>query len=213
MSKKVVKRQVATGICDRLDLSHYHKICTELWNWRIDDFIRELGQKEGNILAFVRGLHFSAQLIYAIREIISGKGLKADWGHLLDASGKYCSRECDVIIHKGRYNRWNGHKNPVMNFKFVKQDKAIAVISCKSYLRSGGVDKDYVRCLKPFVKRIWLVAECCDPKRTKAIAQQVQKAGYQNFCYIYEWSRETTEQKRNESGWLDFAKKLRSLKG
>jgi hypothetical protein len=210
--KKVVKKKVIEGISDRLDLEPYHQLCAGLWQWRIDDFVRGLEQKEGSILAFVRGLHFSAQLIYAIRDIISEEGLKADWGHLLDRTGKYCSRECDIIIHKGKCNRWNGHKNPVMNFKFVKQDKAVAVISCKSYMRSGSVDKNYVRCLRPFVKRIWLIAECCELKHTKSIAQQAQGAGYQNFWYMYKWSRETSGREENESGWLDFVKKLRRLK-
>jgi len=212
MSKKTPKKQKATGVGNRLDLAPYYKICADLWYWRIDDFIRELEQKQGSILAFVRGLRFSSQLIYAIRDFISGTGLRADWGHLLDASEKYCSRECDIIIHTRRRNRWDGHKNPIMDFKFVKQNKAIAVISCKSYLRSGAVDKNYVKCLKPFVKRIWLFAECCEPKHVKAIKQQAKQAGYQNFWYMYKWSRETTSREDNETGWLDFVKKLRRLK-
>ncbi len=212
MSKKVVKKKAIGGVGDRLDLSLYHQICEDLWYWRIDEFIRGLEQKEGNILAFVRGLHFSAQLIYAIRDIIPERVLEVDWGHLLDKTGKYCSRECDIIIHKGKRNQWNGHKNPVMDFKFVKQDNAVAVISCKSYITSGAVDKKYVRCLEPFVKKIWLIAECCEPKHAKAIARQAQNAGYQNFWYMYKWSRETMGREKNESGWLDFIKELRSLK-
>jgi len=214
MSRKVVNKQEARGVGDRLDLEPYHQMCEVLWYWRIDDFIRGLGQKEGGILAFVRGLHFSAQLIYAIRDIISKKDLKANWGHLLDRAGEYCSRECDIIIHKGERNQWNGQqrKDPVMDFKFVRQDKAIIVISCKSYLRSGAVDKDYVRCLNPYCKKIWLFAECCEPKHVKAIKQQAHDAGYQNFWYLYQWSRETTSRERNETGWLDFVKKIRSLK-
>ena len=212
MSKKIAKKQALAGVGDRLDLAPYHQICGDLWNWRIDDFIRGLEQKEGSILAFIRGLHFSAQLIYAIRDVISEGGLKADWGHLLDKSEKYCSRECDIIIHKGKRNEWNGHKNPIMDFKFVKQDKAVVVISCKSYLRTGAIDKNYVRYLKPFVKRIWLIAECCEPNHVDSIAQQAQVAGYQNFWYMYKWSRETTGREKNESGWLDFVKRLRKLK-
>ena len=213
MSKEIVKKQVATGIGDRLDLSHYHKICAELWDWRIDDFIRGLGQKEGSILAFVRGLHFSAQLIYAIRELISEPDLKVDWGHLLDDSNNYCSRECDIIIYKGKHcGRWNGGEKPIMDFRIVEQKNAVAVISCKSYLRSGAVDKNYVRCLKPFVKRVWLIAECCEPGHVKGIKRQAQNAGYQNFWYMYKWSRKTGESEKNEAEWLDFAKKLRRLK-
>ena len=210
MSGKSVKKPIAEGVGQRLDLGLYHQICADLWNWRIDDFVRGLGQKEGSILAFVRGLHFSAQLIYAIRDIISEAELKVDWGHLLDKNEKYCSRECDIIIHKrGFHGQWNGR---IMDFRFINQEKAIAVISCKSYLRSGGVDKNYVKCLKPFVKKVWLIAECCEPKHTKAIARQARGAGYQNFWYMYKWSRETTGREQNENGWLDFVAKLRRLK-
>jgi hypothetical protein len=215
MSKELVKKEGSKGIGDRLDSAPYHKICTELWEWRIGDFIRgrEGERKEGKILAFVRGLHFSAQLIYAIRELIPEEttSLKVDWGHLLDKSGRYCSRECDIIIHKGRHARWNGNDKPIMNFKFVKQENAVAVISCKSYLKSGDVDKKYVGYLKPFVKKIWLFAECCEPKQVTALTKQAQQAGYQNFWYMYEWSRDTDSHDANEGSWQDFAKKLRKL--
>lgn len=216
MNKRSVTNKVDKGIGDRLDLTHHGKICAELWSWRIGEFIRgkEGKRKEGKILAFVRGLHFSAQLIYAIRELIpeGTTGLKVDWGHLLDESGRYCSRECDIIIHKGRYSRWNGNDKPIMYFKFVKQENAVAVISCKSYLRSGGVDKKYVGYLKPFVKKIWLFAECCEPKQVTALTRQAQRAGYQNFWYVYKWSRDTDSHEPNEGGWQDFVKKLRKLK-
>lgn len=165
------------------------------------------------MLAFVRGLHFSALLIYAMRELIPEEtGLKVDWGHLLDESGNYCSRECDIIIHKKARNKWNGNPNPIMDFKFVEQDKAVAVISCKSYLRSGGIDRQYVGYLKPFVQKVWLFAECCEPKHVDKLAGQAQRAGYQNFYYMYEWSRGSASHEPNETGWREFAKELRKLK-
>jgi hypothetical protein len=177
MSKKIVKKQATVGIENRLDLEHYHKICSDLLNWRIDPFIRAMEEKkeEGRILSFIRGLHFSAQLIYAIRDLISESALEVDWGHLLDKGGTYCSRECDIIIHKRGYrSRWNGG---IMDFRFIKQDNALAVISCKSYIKSGAVDKQYVACLKPFVKKIWLFAECCESKHTDSLANQAQNGG------------------------------------
>jgi len=211
MSKKVIKKKAIGGVGDRLDLALYHQICADLWNWRMDDFIREM--EEGKILGFVRGLHFSTQLIYAIRELIQQQaGLKVDWGHLLDKSEKHCSRECDIIIHNGERNRWNGHEKPIMDFKFVEQENVVAVISCKSYLRSGCIDKQYVTCMEPFVKRIWLIAECCEPGHIRGIKRQTQDAGYQNFWFMYKWSRETGGQESNEAGWLDFVKRLRKLK-
>jgi len=215
MSKRVIKKKVVTGIADRLDLQHYHKIRQDLLHWRIDHFIRAIEEKkaEGKILAFIRGLRFSAQLIYAIRELISGSGLEVDWGHLLDKDGQYCSRECDIIIHRSGWRaRWNGNEKPIMDFRFVNQDNALVVISCKSYIKSGAVDKQYVPCLKPFVKKIWLFAECCEGKHTDSVATQAQKAGYENFWYLYKWERKTASQEPNESGWMAFVKKLRRLK-
>jgi hypothetical protein len=71
-------------------------------NWRMDSFIRDMEAKrqKGRILPFVRGLRLSALLIYAIREMLEGTGLTANWGHLIDDEGHYCSCECDVIIHQ-----------------------------------------------------------------------------------------------------------------
>jgi hypothetical protein len=212
MSKKVIKKKILDGIGNRLDLGPYHKIRADLLNWRIDPFIRAMEEqkKEGRILSFIRGLHFSAQLIYAIRDLISEEDLEIDWGHLLDESGDYCSRECDIIIHKRGYRgRWNGG---IMDFRFIKQEKAVVVISCKSYLTSGGIDKSYVISLKPYVEKVWLFAECCENKYTESIKKQACKAGYENFCYLYKWSRMTTEQEWNERGWLDFVRNLRKLK-
>lgn len=212
MSKKAIKKEMPLGVGDRLDLGHYHKIRADLLNWRIDPFIRAMEDKkeEGRILAFVRGLHFSAQLIYAIRELVSETSLEVDWGHLIDESEKYCSRECDIIIHKrGHKGRWNGG---IMDFKFIKKEKAVAVISCKSYLTTGAVDKSYVPAVAPYAQKIWLFAECCESKYTESVIKQARRAGYENFWYMYKWSRTTTEQEWNEKGWRDFAKKLRSLK-
>ena len=144
MSKKIIKKTIASGIGRRLDLGPYHKIRADLLSWRIDPFIRAMEDKkeEGRILAFIRGLHFSAQLIYAIRDLISETSLEVDWGHLLDKTENYCSRECDIIIHKrGFKGQWNGG---IMDFKFIKQENAVAVISCKSLIKTGGVDKSYV---------------------------------------------------------------------
>jgi hypothetical protein len=212
MSKKSIEKKTAFGIGGRLDLEHYHKIRADLLNWRIDPFIRAMEERkeEGRILAFVRGLHFSAQLIYAIRDLVSETTLEVDWGHLVDESENYCSRECDIIIHKrGHKGRWNGG---IMDFKFIKKEKAVAVISCKSYLTPSKVDKSYVSSITPYVQRVWLFAECCESKYTESVIRQAKLAGYKNFWYMYKWSRTTTEQEWNENGWRDFAKKLRGLK-
>ena len=88
----------------------FRNMYSDFSTWRIDEFIRrlELTGHSGRILPFVRGLRLSAHLIYAIRDILSDSDLEANWGHLLDQKGIYCSPECDVIIHrKGYIRKWN----------------------------------------------------------------------------------------------------------
>ncbi|QHT68705.1 hypothetical protein GXP67_19680 [Rhodocytophaga rosea] len=94
-----------------LDRQKYHIIKAGLSEFRINTYIRQIekrqGKNKGTILPFVRGLRFSALLIYAIRQFLDSD-LEASWGHLINDEGEL-SRECDIIIHnKGHYMRWNG---------------------------------------------------------------------------------------------------------
>ena len=190
------------------------RIFGEFSNWRIDDFIRQLAtqRKRGGVLPFVRGLRLSAQLIYAIREILSGTNLTASWGHLLDKDGTFCSSECDVIIHQeGHVRQWNGeNQNPIMDFKFIEQEKAVAVISCKSYLRSYDIDQQYCDSMKPFVKNIWLFAECCGPRSNESILKKALEYGYERFWFLYCWSRKSDPQPNSE-GWSEFVEVVKKL--
>src|SRR5271166_5699831 len=95
---------MAGGIQELLDKQNYHKIQAGLKMYRIDTFIRDLeateGKNKGGVLSFVRGLRLSALLIYAIRDLLGeGSDLTANWGHIIDEDGQFCSRECDIIIH------------------------------------------------------------------------------------------------------------------
>jgi hypothetical protein len=183
--------------------------------WRIDPFIRgmEARRQKGKILPFVRGLRLSALLIYAIREMLEGTSLTANWGHLVDESGNFCSCECDVIIHHegGHIRRWDGTKNPIMDFRFIAQGNTVAVISCKSYLRSGDIDTEYCNLMEPFVKKIWLFAECCGPRSTETIRAKAVKYGYERFWYLYTWSKQT-EPRPNKGGWYEFVQEVKKLK-
>jgi hypothetical protein len=174
----------------------------------------EAARAEGRVLAFVRGLKFSARLVYMIRDCLSGTGLQADWGHILDADDSVtCSPECDIIIHRKWRHRWNGHggKDPVMDFKFVDQKDAIAVISCKSYLKSIGQDyDDYSRKVRGYVKDVWLYAECCPPAAVDGLRKRSRKAGYNKFWYLYLWDGERPIQ-LNEVMCQDFLKSVKSL--
>ena len=193
----------------------FESMAAEFRSWRISDFIRQLeaSRKKGRILGFVRGLRLSAQLIYAIRELLIGSGLTASWGHLLDKEQKFCSPECDVIIHKeaGRLRQWNGNIEPVMDFRFVLMTEAVVVVSCKSLIRSADVDGEYAQEMQRYVDRVWLFGECCGPRSAESIAEKALSAGYEHFWYLYTWSPKT-EEKLNRTGWQNFVHEVLALK-
>lgn len=192
---------------------HLMNIIADFSNWRIDPFIRQMEaeRRRGRVLPFVRGLRLSAKLIYTIREVLEGTGLTANWGHLIDERGTFCSCECDVIIHHGQYiRRWNGSQNPVMDFRFIEHKQAVAVISCKSYIRSSDIDEEYCKLMEPFVKRIWLFAECCGPRSESSIQSKAFRLGYEKFWHLYFWSKKT-DPVPNRTGWNEFIKTIKNL--
>ena len=183
-------------------------------HWRVDSFIRQIEaeKRKGRVLPFVRGLRLSTQLIYFLRNLLSGSGLTSNWGHLLDSEGNFCSCECDVIIHKnGHIERWDGDEHQVMDFRFIRQEDAVAVISCKSYLKASYVDKQYCESMKEFVDRVWLFAECCDPNSIERIRNKAEECGYEKFWPLYTWNKRT-EPTPNREGWNDFVEEVERLK-
>ena len=198
-----------------LDEEPFMKMFSDFSHWRIDTFIRQMEARrsKGRVLPFVRGLRLSAHLIYTIRKILVGTGLTANWGHLLDHSGNFCSCECDVIIHcVGPVRQWNGTPDPIMDFRFIEQHLAVVVISCKSRLKSRSeIDREYCESMKPFVEKIWLFAECCGPRSAKTIQKKALDFGYEKFWYLYAWSKKRG-QKLNRDGWNEFVKEVRKLK-
>jgi len=192
--------------------TRFRTMMAEFTTWRMNDFIRQLEalKSRGRVLPFVRGLRLSAHLIYATRELLVGSPLTASWGHILDANGVFCSPECDVIIHRkdGQVDRWNGHEDPVMDFRFVSTQGAIAVISCKSQLKT--IDSKYPESVKKYVPRVWLFTECCGPRSVKRLANEARQAGYEQFWHLYTWSPKTMP-KSNEHGWMNFVQEVQRL--
>ena len=183
-------------------------------NWRVDTFCRQMEaeKKKGRVLPFVRGLRLSAQLVYLVRDLLSDTGLTANWGQLVDNEGNLCSCECDVIIHKEGYIRkWNGETNPIMDYRFIKQDKALVVISCKSFIRKADIDREYCKNMRSYVDKLWLFAECCGPKSTAIIKRKAAEFGYEKFWPLYTWSKQTTPIP-NRTGWMDFVSEVEKLK-
>lgn len=184
----------------------FNRMFAGFMEWRIDPFIRQLEttKEEGRILPFVRGLRLSAQLIYIIRDILSGSNLTASWGHIMDEPGNYCSKECDVIIHqKGYITRWNGAEHPVMDFRFIDQKKVKAVISCKSYIKRSIIDAHYCKMLKKYTKHILLFAECCAHRSITSINKHALETGYKRFWHLYTWSKKKAPEPNN-LGWVNF---------
>lgn len=161
-------------------------------------------------MAFVRGLRLSARLVYALRDRLSATGVEVDWGHILDKQTGLCSPECDVIIHEpGYYARWNGTERPVMDFKFIEPQHAVAVISCKSLLRS--VDRSYCERIRGYVGNVLLFAECCDPRKVSRLRRAAQVAGYKGLWYLYAWEAESSKYTHDETLWEDFLLQVEKL--
>jgi hypothetical protein len=195
-----------------LNLQEFHSLKEELSQWRVDPEIQEMEKERpgGIILGFVRGLRLSARLIYAIREHLSAFELEVNWGHLLTEEGNSCSPECDIIIHLPGYEReWNGHDKKIMDFKFVDCRKAIAFISCKSFIKR--VDRKYCQELSPFVDKVLLFAECCEPNAVDRLKRSAKSKGYQGFWYLYTCNQATCECTVDPDQWKDFLRKLRAI--
>ena len=210
---------MAEGLLRAFAKESYETIKAKLLNYRLDPYIRELEAKEGEqkglIFPFARGLRFSALLIYTIRECIRDTDLEVNWGQIIDAEGIACSGECDIIIHKkGVYKNWNGDGavKHIMDYNFILKDKVIAVISCKSYLTKDKIEQKYCENMLPFVNRVWLFAECCGPKSVELIKKEASDIGYENFWYLYTWSRTTETVIDDVEGWLHFIETIKSLK-
>lgn len=193
MSKRSAKK-AAGALGGTLRIADFESLKSELQRWRTPE-LRDLEKQKGSglVLGFVKGLRLSAGLIYVLRKQMSSGGLDIHWGHLLNSSEDSCSPECDVIIHKpGFLEEWNGgdRQDRVMDFKFIVCDKAIAVISCKSFAKAKDIDAKYVRNLKQYVKHVFLFAECCPPSEYERLCDKAKGVGYSDFCCLYKWDEQ-----------------------
>lgn len=210
---------MAEGYLKAFQKEKYDAIRAQLLSYRLDPFIRskesKKGPNKGLIFPFARGLRFSALLIYSIREYLSDSDLEVNWGQIVDDDGFACSGECDIIIHKkGHCNRWNGsdNGNHIMDFRFIEKQNALVVISCKSYLTNSTIEKEYCHNILKYVKRVWLFAECCGPKSVELIRNNSKIIGYENYWYLYTWSKKTANIVDDENVWYHFIETIKSLK-
>ncbi len=211
---------MASGYEQLLDREKYQKVKAGLQMYRIDTFIREVEAKQeankGTVLSFVRGLRLSALLIYAIRELLDGSSLTANWGHIIDEEGTFCSRECDIIIHDRNIvlRHWNGDGagNHIMDFRFIPYNAAKVVISCKSFLRTSEIEVEYCQDMLKYVDKVWLFAECCGPRSEENIQERAMEIGYGNFWYLYKWNKDKNELSETVELWDDFVTVIKSLR-
>lgn len=169
------------------------------------------GIYQGNILGFVKGLRLSVRIIYHLREQLSDMDYEINWGHLLNPDESSCSPECDIIVHtKGHVRKWNGHgEHTIMDFRFIKAEKAKVVISCKSVLNK--VDKEYPKTLKEFgIENIFLFAECCKDTRYKSMKEKAHRAGYAGLWCLYLVTKENGY-KTDENEYVDFINAIRKV--
>lgn len=199
---------VPAFIRDGLRMGKLEAIQAELSKYRDFPPAHPTSEKRGagQVLAFVRGLYFSARIIYFIREVLSDKELEVHWGHILHHTGSYCSPECDIIIHKrGSVAKWNGD---VLDFHFIDLDKVVSVISCKSILSS--VDEAYCKALLDFgVVNVGLMGEVCDPAQIERLRLRAKEIGY---CDL--WCLALAEQdsrRLNEPSLYEFINHLETL--
>jgi hypothetical protein len=96
-----------------------------------------------------------------------------------------------------------------MDFKFIACQNAVAVISCKSFLKS--VDREYCRKMNSYVDNVLLFAECCKPGSVNGLKRSALSAGYKGFWYLYKFDVETSECVHEESVWEDFLSFLENL--
>ena len=193
-------------------------LARELEEWRSDGEIRQAKMEGGGVFDFVKGLRLAARLAYILKEKLSQYHLDANWGQILDEDGFYLSPECDIIIHKEGYvDRWNGEGlgiDNVMDFRFIELKKVIAVISCKSYLKSIGKEyTNYCQRLKPYLreKKFWLFAECIPSGKEETLCKKARSIGHDGFWYLYTWDENISEHKEDRPLWEKFIDEIDKL--
>jgi hypothetical protein len=136
---------------------------------------------------FVKGLILSTNIIEVIEKHIPN-GYRADWGQVIDErDGNTLSKECDIIIYKGK--PFKEIKNKMIKFVLIGKKQAMIVIQVRSSIQSVTKDdRNYCKELKKFIPKVWFIAECCWAKsknRAEVIKQELTKAGYNQFFYFY----------------------------
>jgi len=160
---------------------------------------------------FVKGLILSTNIIDVVDKHLPN-GYRANWGQVIDEKdGNTLSKECDIIIYKGKPFKLIENKS--IRFALVGKKQTKVVIQVRSGIQSITYeDRIYCKKLKKFVPQIWYVVECCwanSKSRAKTIGRELKKTGYNQFFYfiIKNYNNQTIS-----IGYDSFSKFIRLIK-
>ncbi|MCE5237464.1 hypothetical protein LLH23_03120 [bacterium] len=179
----------------------------ELWRYRTEEDLPPRSGP-GQIHPFVRGLYFSAKVVYLLRRLFAqqGIGLQVNWGQILLDGNCLCSRECDVIVHHEGGVQWDGDTG-VFDFWFVPQSSVVAVVSCKAQNLTAppAEEEAFAASVFPLVKQVFLLAEACpsadsgEKLRTGATA-----LGFTDCWWLYAGDPDTPDVILAQPQWRGF---------
>lgn len=168
----------------------------------------------GTLHNFVRGLIFSEKMLQVISD--NCDYYYADWGQIVDErTGNYLSKECDIIIYKGKPRRKWGEK--AIKFVVVESAAAKLVIQCGTDVTSVSKEhKEYPKNIKNFVPEVWYLAERYwgSKNQYNVIKNKLKRLGYNKFFALYRIYEKKGERhiEPNYRGWDEFIKSIRSLR-
>jgi len=163
---------------------------------------------------FVKGLILSTNIIEVLDKHIPN-GYRADWGQVIDKrDGNTLSKECDIIIYKGK--PYKTIENKCIKFVLVDKQQTKIVIQVKSSIQSVTAEvKSYCKELKRFVPQVWFIVECCwagSKKRTETIKSELKKAGYKHFFYFYRRNANTLAETIDNESFIKFIRLIKKIK-
>ena len=162
---------------------------------------------------FVKGLILSTSIIELIDRHIPN-GYRADWGQVIDQTGNILSRECDIIIYRGKPDKVI--ENRCMRYVLAHKQHAKIVIQARSAIESvTGDDRIYFRDMRRSVPQLWYIAECCwarSKARAESLRRDLWKAGYRRFFYLYRKDPDTADRDIDYDQFVRFVRLIKKIK-
>lgn len=161
---------------------------------------------------FVKGLVLSTNIIEVIDNHIPN-GHRADWGQVIEPDGNILSRECDIIIYRGKPYKLIQNKR--MRYVLAVKRQTKVVIQVRSGIDSvSRDDKIYSQDLKRMVPKLWYFAECCwakTKKRADDIRRDLRGAGYKQFFYLYRMDPDRLKKTMDYKQFIRFVRLVKNI--